>query len=196
MAPEPLNILALDLATTFGWAIGKSDQQKPRFGSERLGRRGDEPGEVGRLFLIWFSDITRIEKIDAVYIERAMAPAVAARIGTNADTNMILVGLAFMAASFAKARQVPIVRFVDAQDAKQNFTGQRRFKDEFDPSSGKILKSREVGKRATIARCHQIGIMVQEDNQADAVSLWFYGASKHNPRLSAAVTPLFAESGQ
>lgn len=196
--PEPSSyrILALDLATVSGWAIGSTDSMKPRFGIERFAKRGATPGQVGEAFMVWFSDMTRVEKLDALYVERPMHPSIASKIGTNAETNFILVGLPFLAVTFACARKIPVVAMVDAQDVKASFTGQRRFKDEFDPSAGKIIKSREVGKRATVARCRQLGLDVQDDNAADACALWFHAAGKHNPRIASVTTPLFAGAGQ
>lgn len=188
-----MNILALDLATTSGIAFGDAGEGRPTtYYSTRFAKAGGGADLVGCAFLTWFADLTRVEKFDAVFIERAMHPAVAAKIGTTPETNMILVGLAFMAASFARARNIPRVEFVDAQKAKKHFAGQARFKDEFNPVDGRVMKSREVGKRATIIRCQQLGLQVTDDNTADAVSLWFYGASLVNPRLAHASSPLFA----
>lgn len=193
---EPMTIMALDLATESGWAIGSTDRQKPRFGSERFAKRGQGPAEVGKSFFIWLSDMTRLDKIDGLYIERPMHPAVASRIGTTAETNFILVGLPFLAGTIAACRGIPVVRYVDAKDVKGYFTGQKTFKDAFDHEANKIIKSREVGKRATVNRCHQLGLPVQNDNQADACALWFYGAGQHDKRIASATTPLFAEAGQ
>lgn len=190
-----MNILALDLATTTGVAFGDASIGKPsKYYSTRFAKPGSGPDIVGCAFLTWFADLTRVERFDAVFIERAMHPSIAAKIGTTAETNMILVGLAFMASSFARARNIPRVEFIDAQAAKKHFAGQARFKNEVDPVTGKEVKSREVGKRATIARCQQLGLNVSDDNTADAIALWMFGASKVNPRLAHVSTPLFARA--
>lgn len=191
--PEPINILSLDLATTLGFAYGRSDQDKPRFGCHRLAKPGSKPEIVGKAFLTWFRDITAVETFDAIYIERAMAPHVAAKVGTTPETNLILVGLVFLAQTLASARGIPVIELVDRQTALKFFTGQRSFKSEDDPRTGRVSRtSRQVGKSAVIERCRQLRFDVQDDNAADSIALWMYAAGQHNPRLSAAVTPLFA----
>jgi hypothetical protein len=186
-------ILALDIATKTGYAIGRADQQKPRFGTQDLGRLASDTEDKIAALMRWLLDIIRIEKPDYVVIERAMDPNVAAHRGNRSSTIVETISLAKTAGGVCRLAGIRF-EYVDRQKALGFFVGQRTFQEERDPVTGKTIKSREVGKRATVRRCFQLGIEVADDNQADAIALFFYGASQTNPLIGAEALALFAGS--
>lgn len=187
-------ILALDIATTTGFAIGRADQPKPRFGTVHFGKTASDTEDKMAALMRWLLDIFQVEKPDFVVIERAMDPNLAVRLGNRSVTIEELIAMAKTAGALCRLAAIPF-KYCDRQEALGFFTGQRTYKDEKDPRTGMVTKSRDVGKRATVRRCYQLGIEVQDDNQGDAVALWFWAAGQDNPRIAAAVTPLFAGSG-
>jgi len=183
-----VNVLALDLATTMGWAFGPVASTKPICGSVNLktGLGGD--GVIGANFLKWFDAFTRGVEIDALFIEREMQLGAKAM---NHEATKRLMGLVFMAESVGELRGFQKIGLVYAQSARKHFVGQARFQNEIDPRTGLTMKSRDVGKEAVMRRCRMLGINAQDHNAADAAALWMYGASTMNPRLAHASTPLF-----
>ena len=185
------NVLALDVATVMGWAQGRADQMKPRFGTYNLGRLARDTEDKMAALMRWMLDVIRVDRPDLVVIERAMDPNLAARLGNRSITIEELIALAKCAGAVCRLAGIPF-KYCDRQKALGFFTGQSTYKDEKDPRTGKVTKSRDVGKRATVRRCYQLGIEVQDDNQADAVALFMWACGQLNPAIAHRVTPLFS----
>lgn len=186
------NLLALDLATSFGAAWGVASDGRPKFTSKRLGPPGSSDGRVGAALMRWLLDITSLERFDAIFIEKPMDPATAVRIGTQPATVKRLCGLVVLAETLAEMAGIARVEMVGAQQHKKFFTGRGAHSKEIDLRTGREISSREIGKRAVMDRCRQLGLDVPDDNAADAVSLWFYGSGKMLPETAALSAPLFS----
>lgn len=186
-------ILALDIATKTGFAIGRADQIKPRFGSVDLGRLASDTEDKLAALMRWLLDVIRVERPDEVFVEEALDPYTAIKLHNNSTTIVEMISMVMLACMVCRMAQIKCTR-ISRQDALGFFTGRRTYRDERDPVSGRKIKSREVGKRATVRRCFQLGIEVTDDNQADAIALFFYGASQTNPLIGAEALALFAGS--
>lgn len=187
------HVLALDIATLTGFAIGRVDVEplKPRVGTVDLGRLASDTEDKMAALFRFMTDTFMVDRPDLVVIERAMDPNVAARRGNRSITIEETISLAKTAGMLCRLSGIPF-KYCDRQKALGYFTGQSTYKDEKDPRTGKVTKSRDVGKRATVRRCFQLGVQVDNDDQADAVALFFWAAGQDTPRIAAAVTPLFA----
>jgi hypothetical protein len=180
----PSTVLALDLATTTGWAWGEVGGTA-RFGAIRLGPPGADRGTRGSAMLVWLSDFFKIERPDLVVVEAPLAPAVMRRIGATNDTALMLLGLPMVVETVCHLRGVKPPKLVKVQDVREAFLGKRTFRDEHNPLTGKRVKSRAIAKSATMEMCRRLGYGVSSDDEADAIALWHYGCSLLNPRQAA-----------
>ncbi|GGC90599.1 hypothetical protein [Chelatococcus reniformis] len=186
-------VLALDLATASGWAIGPVGS-RPRCGSLPLGERGAPRRERAAELTKWLAAMLKLEAPRLIVIEQPLQPAVLVKIGGSLDTALLLYGLAVVAESVAHLRGVRDVRMADVQDVRQHFTGHRTFKATVHPLTGKKITARANGKSAVINMCRMRGWDVADDDQADAMATWSYGCALIDRRAAAAATPLFARS--
>lgn len=157
-------IAAFDLATKTGLAWGNPGE-RPSWDMWDL-KHGRTVGARGYAFMKRYTKFVDTVKPDKIYIEEPLSPHVMDLIGATADTNIFLVGIVFLALTISHARQIPTER-IEVQDVRGHFTGRRRYKD------------RDQAKKATIARCIQLGWRVEgDDNVADACALWDYACAR------------------
>lgn len=190
---RPPVILALDLATVTGWAYGPAGA-RPRFGTWKLGKPGTP--RPARLLVLrgYLADFLAVnDNIDEVAYEAPMKPRVMARVGSTPDTAILLLS-ACAVAEIACYEAGVDYSMHDVQAVREHFTGQRRYRDQWCPIELKTVSSREWAKRATIARCKQLGSLVRNDNEADAVALHDYVASVRYPPAALRGTPLFGSA--
>ena len=163
-----LRILALDVATATGAAFGGS-RDTPRFWTINLGASASHEGaRYAQLFI----DVRRI--IDANQPDLlALEAPLAAGGGGKSNRAQLAMGLrgCVMAAAFMAG--VP-VKQAHAASIRKHFIGHGRL-------------PRKDAKRATIGRCWQLGWKAQNDNEADALAIFDFFASRDG-RLSG---PLF-----
>ena len=187
-------VLALDLATTLGWASGPVGG-KPVSGVLRLGDKNAARREkllhLGR----FLNDMLKVEKPRLVVIEEALEPRVLVKIGATLATTKLAYGLPAAAEMVLAGRGVQDVRFVSVQDVRAHFVGRRTFQDSTDPATGKKVKSRDNAKAAVINACRLRGWHVESHDEADAIATWSYGCTLLDKRLAAIATPLFARLG-
>lgn len=167
------SILALDLATTTGFAFGVPGVSV-RYGNVLLGERGSSVGYKLHAFRRWFVDFTTIDQPWAVVFEAPLNVGVISRIGANESTVRLLFGLAAVAEEAAIDRRIPVVKEVSVQDVRKHFLGQRTFKG-----------GRATAKAAVMARCRQLGWKPQCDNAGDALAIWNYSEAMFSPRTEA-----------
>lgn len=184
-------VLALDLATTLGWASGRVGG-KPVSGVLRLGDKNASRREKLLHLARFLNDRLKIEKPRLVVIEEALEPSVLAKIGATLATTKLAYGLPAAAEMVLAARGVHDVRFVNVQDVRAHFVGRRTFKDTTDPITGRKTKSRDNAKAAVINACRLRGWTVESHDEADAIATWSYGCMLLDKRLAAIATPLFA----
>lgn len=174
MKEDPL-ILALDLATVAGFAIGRPSDPNPRFGSFRCARPQGSLGAVYRGLSGWLRHTLSQEQIELLVFEAPMQQSI--MLGrTNATTARVLIGLCAIAEEIAYGAGIDC-REAAIADIRRHFIGEH-------------LRSARA-KAATIEACRRIGWNPKNDNEADALALWNYQCSWFDPRLAIRTSPLF-----
>ena len=169
-------VLALDLSTVTGWAVGKPGE-KPRFGHIRFVKAGAARPRVYRAFRSWLDETwnVRDHQPDLIVYESPAVPMLMSG-RTNIDTVRLLTGLAEHLEEWAY--EVCNLREAAVKDVRVHFIGRN-------------LKSK-IAKPMTVERCHQLGWPVETDDEGDACALWDYQCSWLRPELAFKTTPLFA----
>lgn len=168
-------ILALDLATTFGWCEGATDRQ-PFYGSERFAPAGADSNAIFGGAVRWLGARLVAFKPRRIVYEAPLAPSLM-RGRTNMRTARILLGLPAIIEGVAYTFGVYDVREARVADVRNHFIGSNPRGPE--------------GKRATVARCRQLGFSPTDDNAADAIALWHYAAAHADAAASLRQTPMF-----
>lgn len=159
-------ILALDLATTSGWARWRPGLATPAHGILRLPRppkgmsdtaAGVEIGKFVAKYRDWLTDMLTADRPDWVVFE---APYVDEK--THQDTARKLLGIAVV--TELVCHDVAVAAFeVNNAKVRTHFI------------RGAFLKS-DVVKRLTIEECERRGWSPDDDNAADALAVLDYGA--------------------
>ena len=169
------NVLALDLATTTGWAYGEAGKP-PRFGHLRFGKIGTSRPQLYRNFRTWLDDTwnVRDHQPALVVYESAAIPSLMSG-KTNIDTTKTLIGLCEHLEEWA--HEVVELREATVSQVRSHFIG-RNYKAKF-------------AKPMTVERCRALGWAVETDDEADACALWDYQMSFLRPDLAFRTTALF-----
>jgi hypothetical protein len=165
-------ILALDLATTTGWAFGRPDRA-PKYGSIRFGKPGADRALCYRIFRTWLDHDLPMPPDLIVYESPASPMIMMGR--TNINTIKRLIGLCENLEEWACDKVE--LREASVQQVRAHFIGRN-------------LKS-AMAKAATIARCRELGWDVNNDNEGDACALWDYQRCCLRPDIAVTTTPLF-----
>src|SRR5262245_24963892 len=121
------NILALDLATTCGWARGKIDGV-PAAGSVRFGKANASDNAVFGNALTWISNALYPSPRPDIVIIEAMLPPEAKLGHTTRETRDRLAGLHGIARGVAYLREIPDIREASVGDVRAHFIGTRTLK--------------------------------------------------------------------
>lgn len=173
-----MKVLALDLATKTGWAVGCLNDV-PRFGSLRFAREGHSMAAHFAGCAQWLNDMVAVETPRLVVFESPL-PTSFTFGRTTADTGRWLIGLTAIVEATLYGRGFD-VREASVTDVRRFFLGTNNFK-------------RDDAKLATKRRCIELGWQVGDDNAADACALWLYQCSLLDPRIAVRHTPLFAKN--
>lgn len=162
-------VLALDLATTTGWAYG-APGSVPKCGHIRFAPPGASRAQVYRVFRTWMEDKwnVRDHQPDLIVYELPMQP-LHMKGKTNIDTSKLLLGLAEHLEEWSF--DVIELREATVAQVRSHFLGSN-------------MKS-AIAKHETFERCKMIGWPVETTDESDACALWHYQCSWLNPRLSA-----------
>lgn len=172
MLPSKPRILALDLASTTGWATW-CPGSAPRAGSFRLPKT-ENVGEFVAAFEHWWKDVIVFERPDFVLFE---APFIAGK--TSQAVARKLLGLSGFLEYLCFVERIPCNQ-CRINDWRLHFTGK---------GSGK----RDELKRLTMQACADRGLKPENQDEADAYGLLDYAA--HILRLEPdwSPGPLFRE---
>ena len=174
--PDPV-LLALDVATTTGFAFGRVRDERPTFGHHRCAPPGASSGEAFLGFSRWLVDLISVCAPSVIFYEAPLsAEALTGR--TNRETMFRLIGMAAHVHTVAQGRGVYRVERANVSQVRSFFIG-------------KALKRRDA-KRATVAQARTLGCDVSDDNAADAIATWFYASALLNPRIAPHTAQLFA----
>ena len=167
-----MQILALDLATRSGFALGEAGQRPTSF-SERLRAPDDEPERAFKRLGIKLRDILSTTAVDLVAVEAPMQMGgmVEAdeksergfRFKSNPQTILILQGLYAVVFGICGPYGIRCVKG-NVQKVRKHLLGAARPTDP---------------KAAVINRLHQIGYLdrdCRDDNRADAVALHIWAS--------------------
>jgi Holliday junction resolvasome RuvABC endonuclease subunit len=172
-----MHILALDIATTTGWAVGEVGCEGPRCGSVQFGKPGASQLAICGHALEWAIDTIKPPLPDVVAIEALLPPQVI-RGKSNVDHDLlahlhgIILGVCFMRGVF-KVNKYPVM------------TIRRHFID-----LGSCAKGQ--AKQMVQDKCRQLGWLASDDDDAaDACALWSYQAALIDPEQAVRVSPLF-----
>jgi hypothetical protein len=168
-------VLALDLATTTGFAYG-SPGGTPVFGHIRFGKPGAERAAMYRDFRNWMH-VKWNERGHQPSLIVYESPAVPSFMGkkTNINTTRFLMGLAEHLEEWAYNR-IELHEATTSQ-VRCHFIGQN-FKA-------------SVAKPYTLERCHELGWMAATHDESDALALWNYQCCLIDPLVGINTSPLF-----
>ena len=177
-------ILALDVATTTGYALGEAGS-KPSYGHFRSGKRAGPPGEVTALFRDWLDALCKTHQpqwlvFESPYIPRP-APPFARRAAPPIDINVLrrLITLCGIAEEVAWRHKIACREQASNIICKQ-FTGRGSW------------GSRAEKKLATQKMCAIYGWHGVTEDEADALALWTYAEAVLYPGQARSSGPLFA----
>lgn len=178
MTNAATSILALDIATRTGFAIGHIGGQ-PTGNSIRFGNASNNDDIIFGAAIAWLADyLTPHPRPDVLAIEAMLSPAAMGRMRNSAAVRDRLAGLQGALRGTASLRGIKRVYLCDVGDVRMHFIGTRTLK-------------REAAKNATMAQCQRLGWACRDDNAADALAVWSYACARIDPSTALRTTPLF-----
>ena len=170
-------VLALDLASVSGWAVGEPGGT-PKHGSIRFASKGASHEAIFHHAMQWIECRILIDKPDLIVWE---APLGGFKNGkTTSDVSTILFGLPAIVGVVAYQHQIFDCRKADTAAVRHHFIG--------------CNPKRAKAKPMVVRQCIAMGWEVADDNEADALATWSYMCAILKPRLALAPTPLFGRS--
>lgn len=177
------NILALDIATVTGFAVGRPGDA-PKFGSIDCGNDERHHGRMGISFSKSLQELIKTEDPDVIAFEEPIPPQ---RLGkfTNKHTTAILYGLPFLAETIAERYGVKIY-CVLVSSVRAHFVPGMTV-----PKGLKGEKKKKAISQVVIKKCADLGWITEDGDAADALAVWSFARSCLCPELAIATTPLF-----
>lgn len=178
-----MRILALDLATSTGWACGSPGGTPITFGTVKMPSTGPDIGRFVQVFRDWVNlAIDEMEPTEIVY-ESPIMPATA-----NLATTRKLYSLGGVLELVARDRGIEISE-EHMQEVRVYFLGISRA-----PKTVPQKERRKWIKDKVVAKCHERGFLVTCDDEGDAVALLDFAIANRSPAHSVGATPLFAHA--
>lgn len=166
------SILALDVATTTGWAFGRSGEL-PQHGTYTL-PPGPAPRQVAAFSGWLMALIDRHEPRELVF-EAPILPRKA-----NIVTLRKLYGLALIVEMVCDKKQLPCSEVLP-QEWRDPFLGQMR-----PITSGLTTEQRRKALKDAVMRvCRLYKWQPKDDNDADALGIWYFSLCHRDPRFAA-----------
>ena len=155
-------VMAFDIATHTGVALGRAGET-PRAISVDFGKR-NQAVVFSKVIRLTCNLLTKYKPDILVYESPVGGP----------KTSHFLVGIAACFAGEASRLGYKPEK-LDISSVRKHFLGRNLTRRDF-PHLAPGRARTEI-KRAVIARCHQLGWRVEDDDQADACALWDYAAA-------------------
>ena len=187
-------ILALNVATTTGWAYGMPGD-RPAFGHFRSGKPRDATGEVLAQFRVWLDRCCaksqpRMVVFEAPYVPRFAPKKVRTKTGqviSTTPSSSTPIDIYVVRRLFAMCGLVEMIAYehnIPCREEQSNvicrhFTGNGSW------------GGRENKKAATQKMCAVYGFPGLSEDEADALALWVYAEAVLFPKTRSA-GPLFA----
>jgi crossover junction endodeoxyribonuclease RuvC len=166
-----MRILALDLATSTGWACGTLEGTPIAHGVLRLPKTGEDLGRFGEAFENWLGPAIEDMAPTEIIYESPIMPKL-----TSMTTLRKLGGLCFVTEIIARRYKV-LVREANLVHIRKHFIGTTQ--------APRAITTPELRRRwlkdRTIAECRQRGFHVAGDDDADAVALLSFALSLYRP---------------
>lgn len=160
-----MRILALDLATNTGVALGEPGAI-PSCWTEQLGSAGDTHAARFSQGLLFIRQALRSYRPDLIVIEQPIAA------GAKGGADRIFIAAGLRACIMGEARLASVrCREFAVATVRKHFIGTSRM-------------NRTAAKSATIAECVRRGWIVANDNEADAAALWDLACAKSGFQVS------------
>jgi len=168
-------VLALDIATVTGWAVG-APGEVPEFGSVRFGKKGASRAETYRAFRTWLEDKWNVRgaQPEMIIYESPLVPSFAAG-KTNIDTLRLLSGLCENLEEWSLGKFE--LHEATVSKVRVFFIGGN-------------YKSR-IAKPLVLERCNAIGWPCTTTDESDACALLAFQLARLRPDLSVETMPLF-----
>lgn len=151
-----MQLLALDIATKTGWAE-TGGGSLPLFGTLKLKTPDDDSQRAVRNLACWLRDKFMVTVPDVVVYEAPLNSAAALGAGNSYRTPDFLLQMVGAVEAVCGCYGIP-TRKMHVQSVRKRFLGHGRPNDP---------------KRAVISHCRTLGADVRNDNEADAVAIWF-----------------------
>lgn len=167
-----MEILALDVATKYGWAFGQAKPGiQPLSGSGRFKKPEASEWSAYAEAIRWTHNFLKLSKPREVVIESPVA--VTSLMGkTNVSTTRMLFGLTAAIAGVCHCNGIYGIQTIAAPTVRKAFLGHGG------------IKSHEA-KAKTYDRCVELGWISGDDkpdfDRADALALWAYRCGVVNP---------------
>lgn len=173
------DILALDLATTLGWAYGPPDPRDGliTYGSIRLGKPGEPQSLKFANFMKWLGGRMLAFPPRVLAYESPASPEVM-RGKTTFDTHRLLMGLPAIAEAVAgNLNSPPLLYEASVPDIRRYILGAK-------------AKAGE-GKKLVFEKMVRLGFKPDDDNVSDALAVHRFFAAEFCPELRVEMSPLF-----
>ena len=160
-------ILALDVATRTGFAIGEAGKI-PRSDTARLKKPGEDVQVAWRNIGFLLRDMFVLDKPDLIVVEAPMHPTAQ----KSPDAVVLQWGAVSVVTFIGAAYEIPI-EWVNAQTVSKHFVGQSRFSAQ--------QGGRDAKKKATIQRAQLLGYIpkdCRDDDRADACAVFDYASAR------------------
>jgi hypothetical protein len=150
-------VLALDLATRTGFAIGEiGSVRKPNSGTVRFAGQGASHEAIFAGALQWMSEACTGWTRPDVIVWEAPLPTSFKGGSTNINTSTLLFGLPAIMGAVAYLKGIYDVRKATTKDIRNHFIG--------------CNPKRIEAKKLTMRQCRAMGWTVEDDNEADALA--------------------------
>lgn len=166
-------ILALDLATSTGFAVLDTVAGDPLFGTHRMPPCGRDFGGRFAAFDTWLARLIDEHRPDRAVYEK---PITTLHGKTSLEAKVGLIGLCAMTEFRCACEKIP-VGWINNNECKKHFVGRGNF--------GKSQKP-----YPTLVACHDRGWFVETTDEADACALADYAAHVYDPANASRLDPI------
>jgi hypothetical protein len=170
-------VLALDLASVAGWALGEPGAT-PEHGWLRFASKGASHEAIFANARQWMFSICTKHRPSLVVWEAPLAGFKGGK--TTNDVTTILFGLPAIVGAVAYEMAIYDIRKADTSAVRHHFIG--------------CNPKRAKAKGMVVRQCNAMGWHCDDENEADALAVWSYMCSLLDPRLALRPTALFGRS--
>jgi hypothetical protein len=169
-------VLALDLATESGWALGRPGDDEPMSGTVRFAKKGASHNAISGNAIEWLINFTKEHAIDEAVIEQEVRKSQHWKSSTDSDD--VTRGLIWNARGVLFLRGIYKIEMAPVNTVRKFFLGDGNM-------------PREEAKYRTVQRCRALCWNPADDNAADALAAWAWRCAMIDPTSGISMSPLF-----